>query len=114
MSEGRRHWLPAALIAAALVTLIVAYAPAPTVVRAPLVLVFALLGPGAAVVPLIALRDPLGEFTLALGVSCAIDVIVALGLLYGHAWSPVAGLAILAGLTLAGAIAQTVTVERGR
>ncbi len=111
MSPLRRNWLPAGVAAAAIVVMLVAYAPAPIAIRAPLVLVFALIGPGAGLVPLIALRDPLGEFTLALGVSCALDVIVALGLIYAHAWSPAAGLAILAALALAGAAVQALTTE---
>jgi hypothetical protein len=105
--------LPIVVGSGAVLAALASLAPAPTLIRAPLVLAFALLGPGAAIVPLLALRDPLGELTLAIGVSCSLDVALALGMLYAHAWSPDAGLAILVAVTLAGAVAQAV-VERSR
>lgn len=108
MTSVRRHWLALAVGAGGLVAFTASFAHAPTEIRAPLVLAFALIGPGAAVVPLLRLHDPLGEFTLALGVSLAADVVVASAMLYAHAWAPEAGLAILVAVTLAGAGSQVV------
>jgi hypothetical protein len=102
----RRHWLLLAVVMGALAASAASFGQAPTQIRVPLVLAFALVGPGAAVVPILGLRDPLGEFSLALGVSLAADVVVASALLYAHAWSPQGGLAILVALTLAGAAGQ--------
>jgi hypothetical protein len=109
----RRHWLALAVATGALAASAVSFAHAPAAIRVPLVLAFALLGPGAAAVPLLGLHDPLGEFTLALGVSLAADVVVASAMLYAHAWAPQAGLAILVAVTLAAAAGQVVVTRRG-
>jgi hypothetical protein len=108
----RRHWLALAVAAGGLAALAASFAHAPTEIRAPLVLAFALIGPGAAVVPLLRLHDPLGEFSLALGVSLAADVVVASAMLYAHDWAPEAGLAILVAMTLAAAGSQVVFGSR--
>jgi hypothetical protein len=102
----RRHWLALSVVFIAVAACVAGWAEAPLVIRVPLVLAFALLGPGAALVPLLGLRDPLGEFTLVLGASLALDVVVACVLLYAHAWAPRAGLMILALVALAGAGGQ--------
>jgi hypothetical protein len=108
----RRHWLPLVVGATALAVLAASFGQAPRAIRVPLVLAFAIVGPGAALVPLLGLRDPLGEFTLALGTSLGLDVVVAGGLLYAHAWAPRAGLAILVAVTVAGAAGQVMAERR--
>lgn len=112
MTAVRRHWLALTVVTGALAAAAASFAHAPIAIRVPLVLAFAVLGPGAAVVPLLGLRDPLGEFTLALGVSLAADVAVASIMLYAHAWAPQTGLAILVIMTLAAAGGQVVTAGR--
>lgn len=112
MSTIRRHWLALLVIFTALAVSVAGWAQAPPVIRVPLVLAFALLGPGAALVPLLGLRDPLGEFTLVLGASLALDVVVACVLLYAHAWAPRAGLIILALVALAGASGQLLMARK--
>lgn len=112
MISVRRHWLALTVVIGALAAAAASFAPAPLAIRIPLVLAFAVLGPGAAVVPLIGLRDPLGEFTLAVGVSLAADVAVASAMLYAHAWAPQRGLEILVIVTLAAAGVQLVTAGR--
>jgi hypothetical protein len=112
LSALRRHWLALTVAIGALAAAAVSLGDAPLAIRVPVVFVFAILGPGAAVVPLLGLRDPLGEFALAIGVSLAADVAVGTTLLYAHAWSPQAGLAILVVVALAAAGAQIVTAGR--
>jgi hypothetical protein len=98
---------PAPIVAAAaLAAAAVAFAGAPEPLRAPVVLAFLALGPGMAFVPLLGLRDPVAELTLGLGVSLALDLVVAATMLYAGAWSPPASLAVLAGLALGGAALQ--------
>jgi hypothetical protein len=98
---------PAPIVAAAaLAAAAVAFAGAPGPLRAPVVLVFLALGPGMAFVPLLGLRDPVAELTLALGASLALDLVVAATMLYAGAWSPPASLAVLAALALGGAALQ--------
>ncbi len=114
MTAIRRHWLALTAAALGLAAAAASFGDAPLVIRVPLVFAFAIVGPGAGVVPLLGLRDPLGEFSLAIGVSLAADVAVATTLLYAHAWSPEAGLAILVGVTLAAAGGQVLAVQRRR
>jgi hypothetical protein len=108
----RRHGLALGVASAALATAIASVAHAPVQLRAPLVVAFAVLGPGAGLVPLLGLRDPLGELTLAIGASLALDVAVALALVYSGARAPQAGMPILVAMTLAGAAAQVLQTRR--
>jgi uncharacterized membrane protein len=112
MRAARPHWLALSVAAVSLAAAAASLASAPTVIRAPLVLVFTLVGPGAALTPLLELADPLAEFSLAVGVSLALDVVIALVMLYAHAWTPEGALAILAAVSLAGAGAQVISKGR--
>ncbi|MEA2253600.1 MAG: hypothetical protein QOI62_2946 [Solirubrobacteraceae bacterium] len=108
--SARRSWYAGVVAASALAAAAAAAAGLPAALRAPLVLTFLLLGPGMAFVPLLALRDPIAELTLALVLSLALDALVAVTMLYVGAWSPVAILLVLAGLALAGAGLQRARV----
>jgi hypothetical protein len=94
---------PIAVALAAVAAMAVALAGAPGALRVPLVLGFLLIGPGMAFVPLLDLGDPVAELTVALGVSLALDLAVAMAMRYAGAWSPLATLAVLAAIALAGA-----------
>jgi hypothetical protein len=107
VSVRRVPW--AAVVAvAAVVAPALALAGAPAAVRLPVVLVFLLLGPGMAFVPLLDLGDPVAELTVAVGISLAVDLAVALAMLYAGAWSPPATLVVLAAFALGGAALQRV------
>lgn len=82
--------------------------------RTVLALWFLLACPGLALAPLIRLPDTLGMVTVAITLSIAIDTIVACALLYSGAWSAVAGYAILAAITIAGAAWQMAVPWGGR
>jgi hypothetical protein len=101
---GPAPWAAALAVGTAAAS--VGHAPVP--LRATLVVLFVLIGPGAGLVPLLGLRDPLGELALAIGTSLAVDVAVALGIVYAGTWRPAVGLAILVVLTVGGACAQIV------
>lgn len=102
-----RRVSPAAVVAVAAVAAAgAALVGAPDAVRVPLVLGFLLIGPGMAFVPLLDLDDPVAQLTVALGVSLALDLVVAMAMLYAGAWSPVASLVVLAAIALAGAALQ--------
>jgi len=105
MTARRLPW-PALVAGSALAAAAVALAGAPEAVRVPLVIAFLLLGPGMAFVPLLGLGDPVAELTVALGVSVALDLCVAMAMLYAGAWSPPATLVVLAAIALAGAAFQ--------
>jgi uncharacterized membrane protein len=104
----RPPWAAIALVlAVAAAGLVVAGAT--SVVRAPVVIAFVLLGPGVGLVPLLRLRDPTAELALAIALSLALDVLVALTMVYARVWSAEGALLILAGVALAGAAAQRMT-----
>jgi hypothetical protein len=103
---ARRVSWPALVAGSALAAAAVALIGAPEAIRAPLVLVFLLLGPGMAFVPLLGLGDPVAQLTVALGVSVALDLCVAMAMLYAGAWSPPVTLVVLAAIALAGAAIQ--------
>lgn len=113
MSARPVPWVPV-VAGAALAAVLAAAAGAPPALRAPLVVAFLALGPGLAFVPLLGLRDPLGELVVALALSLALDIAVAAGMLYAGAWSPSASLAVLAGIALAGAALQLLILGRRR
>jgi uncharacterized membrane protein len=74
--------------------------------RPMLALWFLLVCPGMAFVRLLHLRDSLAEWTLAVALSFALDALVVEIMLYSGLWSPKWGLAVLIGLSMAGAILQ--------
>jgi uncharacterized membrane protein len=67
---------------------------------------FLVFCPGMALVRLLRLRDVWAEVTLATALSLALDVGVAMMLVYSGYWSPKLGLAILIGVSLLGATLQ--------
>ena len=75
---------------------------------------FLLVCPGMAFVGLVRPPSPLFALTLSIAVSCALAVVVAQALLFAGAWSPVAGLIILAALTTVGAGADLRADRRAR
>ena len=84
---------------------------ADTVVKGPLVAWFLLVCPGMTVVNLLDITEPILRFAATFGISIALGVVVAEALLYLGWWSPVLGLGILCGLTVAGALLSAVTVR---
>jgi hypothetical protein len=107
----RAPWAVAVAVAAVAAPA-AALAGAPAAVRIPVVLLFLLLGPGMAFVPLLDLGDPVAELTVAVGISVAVDLAVAMAMLYAGSWSPAATLVVLAALALSGAVAQRVKEAR--
>jgi hypothetical protein len=94
---------PAVVAASAVLACVVVLTDAPTAPRAVIVTWFALAGPGGAVVPLLGLSDRMAELMLCLAVSLALDLGVACALVYAGAWSPAAGIVVLAAFALAAA-----------
>jgi hypothetical protein len=110
VSARRAPW--AVVAVAAVAAPAAALAGAPAVVRIPVVLLFLLLGPGMAFVPFLDLGDPVAELTVAVGISVAVDLVVAMAMLYAGAWSPAATLVVLAAVALCGAVVQRVKEAR--
>jgi len=79
--------------------------------RVAIVFWFMLVCPGMAFVRLLHLRGHLVEFTLAIGLSLALDTIVAEGMVLAKRWSPEWGLVALAVLCVVGAVIQIRTAD---
>ncbi len=82
--------------------------------REVLALWFFLTCPGMAIVGLLDVEDLLGEMVLAIAVSIAIGMLLALAMLVTHSWSPDAATAILLALSVLGAAAQVWIAHLGR
>jgi hypothetical protein len=99
---ARRALVSRVLIPAwAVLACILAVAHAPQALRAPVVILFLCVVPGAAIVRLLEIDALAIELALAVGLSLALSGVTAAGLLYAHLWSPLAVLLIVAGATVA-------------
>lgn len=81
--------------------------------RVAIVFWFMLVCPGMAFVRLLHLRGLLMELTLAIGLSIALDTIVAEGMVLAKRWSPEGGLVALAVLCAVGAVIQIRMIAGG-
>ena len=91
---------------------VLSIASAPVQIRLPIVLTFLLLGPGAAIVGLLKLTDPLHQLTLVLAISISASSVVSIVLLYAGWWSPNEILLIVIAITFAAAGGARILRER--
>lgn len=68
--------------------------------RAPLTLIFLLIGPGLSIAMLLELRDRMVELCVVFASSLALDTFVAQALVWAHIWHPTIGLLSIVLLTL--------------
>jgi uncharacterized membrane protein len=97
--EWRRAW-PAVILISTVAAGVASLLSLPPAVRAPLVLWFAAMCPGLALVRLLHFDDRLIEVVLAVALSIAVDGIVAAAFLYSGHWSPPAIMASLIAITI--------------
>lgn len=97
------HW-PAGLVAAAGVASAVTAAGGESLPRTLIVLGFLLLCPGLSLLRLAGSFDWLATVTLAVTLSIALDMLLALGLAYAGLWSPAAALVVLALVVVGAAV----------
>ena len=100
----RLDWIPAGAVALGGAAVVAVFAGLGQPFRALVVIVFVAICPGYAAVSLLDLGDRLAEATLAVSLSVAIDIGVALVMVYSHLWSPRFGITVLAAITAAFAI----------
>jgi len=103
--------VPAALVLLACASLVLVVAGTEGLARALVVGVFVAVAPGWAILEALGLARGWAGVAIAIALSLSLATIIPGALLYAGAWSPVAALAILAGLTVA---ASTARVARGR
>ena len=75
-------------------------------IRVVALLLFLIFGPGVALVGLLRIGEPWRELTLVIGVSLAVDLVVATVLAYSGVRGSGAALAVLIGIAVGGAGAQ--------
>lgn len=102
---------PLAIIASAAAMGIAAYWNMPAPFRLAAAACFLPFGPGMAIVRFLQIQDGVAELASAIALSIAIETVVATAMVYARLWSPESALAMLLGLSAAGALMQLV---RGR
>ena len=99
----RSAW-PLILVISGILAAVLAFGDIHSAVRLPVVVWFLLVCPGTAIVRLLDLEDLLAEVTVGIALSAALAIIVSGVMLYAHAWSPQATLAVLLGITMFAAL----------
>lgn len=99
MSVRDRVW-PLLIIVLAALSLVIVLPDVEFAARAPVVLAFALIGPGMALVRLIRLDEPWVELLLAVVVSLCLAGVVSTATIYAGAWSPQFTLMVLIAVSL--------------
>lgn len=103
MREAARQRLWAGCITASCAAVLAAMAlPAADPFRVGITFWFILLCPGMAFVQLMDIGDAIVEVGLAVALSVAMGVLLALSMVYTHLWYPEAGLVIEIGIALGG------------
>jgi hypothetical protein len=118
MADRLRTWLhslwlwPAFIVLLCLAMAVVTFAPAPSPWRPAVAFVFLLICPGMAFVRLLRLSEGPLFWLLAIGLSLALDAIVAMSMVWAQAWSPTGGVAALIAISLVGAALQLIVAVR--
>lgn len=100
-------WLwPGILAASALVIVLLFAADLHTPLRPFFALWFLLVCPGMSVVRVFDVQERLLEWVLAIALSISLAGIISIVMIYTATWSPLWGLLILVGVTLAGVVVQ--------
>jgi uncharacterized membrane protein len=111
-NEQRDFLWPAVLLLSTGAICALTFANVQSPLRGALALWFLLICPGLALVRLLRIGGILIEWMLTITVSIALDTGVATVMVYAGQWSPNRGLAVLAVITVAGAVLQLQLHER--
>jgi len=96
----------------ALVAAVVMLAGAPTPLRATVVFIFLLLGPGMALVTHLNVQNAWTELTVGVAASLALDTILATFLVEVRLWQPTVAVLLLGALAVAAGVAQISVLRR--
>jgi hypothetical protein len=99
---------PLWLVAASVFVAVSLFAGLPPIVRLVAAACFLPICPGMALVRLLRIADPVVETAVAAALSIAIEIVIALFMLYAGVWSVGNGLSALIMICLAGAVAQVI------
>jgi uncharacterized membrane protein len=107
MTRAHWHW-PALILMLTAASAVLVLGGVDSTFRPVVTLAFLAICPGMALLPLVRIDEPLSELVLAIGLSVALDTIVAASTLYAGAWSPDGALVILVVISAAGSVLQLV------
>ena len=107
MTEHRLAW-PGGMISAAVLVGLVAFVLPIDPLRQLLVVPFLLVAPGMVLVRRLRLAEWWVELLLAIGVSVAVDTLLATAMVYAGVWSPKLLLAVLVWLSLVAGIEELI------
>lgn len=102
---------PIGIIVVAVAAVLLVFAAPGSTARPYVVLVFALVCPGLAVVWLFRIKEPLLELALAIGLSIGVELLLSTAMLYVGLWSPKTLFVALVSVAIGGA---AVEVARAR
>lgn len=94
---------PAGIILATVVAAILVFGGAGTGARPCVVLGFALVCPGMALVRLLRIGEPLLELAVAIALSVSVGLLASLAMIYAGLWSPKGLFAVLVAVAIVGA-----------
>lgn len=104
------NWWPLIIIASASGSVLAEVSDVGSPLRPAIIFWFMLFCPGMAFVRLLQIEDRLMELTVAIALSIGIDTVVSETMVLAQRWSSELGLIVLAGLSLAGVMLQTIFV----
>jgi uncharacterized membrane protein len=107
MVSQRIAW-PLWILAASAFVDVSLFAGLPPVVRLVAAACFLPICPGMALVRLLRIADPVAEMAVAAALSIALEIVVALFMVYARVWSVGTGLSALIMLCVIGAVAQVI------
>jgi len=100
-------WLwPASILFSIAATALVVFVAQDFILRPIIVMWFLFICPGKAFIPLLRIKDAASEWMLTIGLSIALDAIIAALQLYNNLWSPSITFLILMFVTLCGLALQ--------
>ncbi len=109
-----RLWLwPSAITLSALGMFAVSVAEVAPALRHVIAFWFLLVCPGMAAVRLLRIREPVVEWTLAVALSLALDLLLAAMMVYSGRWSPVSGVLLLVAFSIGCVLPQFAWAARG-
>ena len=106
------HWLwPATILLSAAAIGLIVFAGVAAPARPFVALWFLLMCPGMALVRLLRVNGLAIQLTLAIALSLVLDSLVAIVMIYTGTWAPAAGLMVLIGISVFGAVLQAVSAR---
>jgi uncharacterized membrane protein len=112
LSVRQRLVWPGIIVALAIVLNMMMVAQITGLARVLIALIFLLVCPGMAFLPLLHIQDRTTEFAIGIGLSLVANMLVTLLMVYANIWSIQLGMALILGLSAIGVILQGIGIAR--